>query len=141
MPTEPKKLTDARAFLERFEIKMDLPEGLVYLSEALSLLDDLRADSESENVRKLASGLPLIYAKKVQELIEPLLLTSAPPMSHEMVNHWKSVFEEFKSFDFELPKDIEKTSMNVLTNYIKKDVIKFMSPTERYKFIEDLLNP
>lgn len=136
MPTEPTKLTDARALLARFETEMDRPEGLVHLADALSLLAEIRADSESESVRQIASNLPLAYTKKVQARVE-LLLAGEPPVHWETVEHWQKVFGEFESSDFALSDDVAETRSKFLMNKMSREV-ELMSPAERKKLLEQL---
>src|SRR5687768_8294848 len=108
MTPEPIELTDARVLLERFEREMHRPAGLVYLSEGLLLLADIRAHAESEKVRQVASNLPLAYARKVQAQLE-LLLSSEPSVHCETVEHWRRVFGEFERSGFVLPPHVAET--------------------------------
>jgi hypothetical protein len=136
MPNEPEELTHARVLLARFESEMERPEGLVHLSKALSLLGDIRADSESQNVRQVASNLPLAYAKKVQARVAPLLSPELP-VHWERLEHWEEVFGEFESFDFALPQDIARTRLELQMKKTNKEN-KLMSPGKRKKLLEQL---
>jgi hypothetical protein len=135
MAIEPNELTGARMLLARFETEMERPEGLIHLSEALSLLVEIRADAESENVRQVASNLSLAYAKKVQAQVEPLL--SREPVHWETVQHWLKVFGEFERSRFVLPQDVADTRSNLLMKKMDRE-ITLMSPSERKEFLERL---
>lgn len=137
MPPEPKELTEVRELFARFEAKMDHPDGLVYLADALSLIADIQSDSESEGMRQVAANLPLTYAKKIRDRIEPLL-SREPSVHWETVEHWQRVFAEFERSKFELPMDIVETLSKLEIKKIKMDV-NLMSPQERKKFLNQLL--
>lgn len=87
MQREPKALAEARQLLGKFELEMRSPEGLVHLSEGLSLLADVRANAESETIAQVASNIALTYAKKVKTEVEALLPQEPAPHS-EILAHW-----------------------------------------------------
>jgi len=136
MPTEPNELTEARALLGRFETEMQRPESLVHLSDALSLLADLRADAGSEQIRLVASNLSLAYLKKAQAAVEELLARE-PSFHWDTVDHWQKVFAEFERSGFELPQNISETRSKLLMKKIDRD-IALMSASERKALIEKL---
>ena len=135
MPNEPIELTDARVLLGRFETEMHRPEGLAHLSEALSLLADIRADTESERVRQIALNLSLAYARKVQEQIETLL--SRETFHWETLEHWQKMFAEFERSGFALPRDVADTRAKFVMKKMERE-IAHMSPSERTELIERL---
>lgn len=136
MPIEPNELTEARALLARFETEMLRPEGLVYLAEALSLLNDIRADTESEKIGQVASNLALAYAKTVQAQVEPLV-SREPPVHWETVEHWQKVFSEFERAGFALPQGVAETRSKLLMKKLDRE-IALMSPSERKGLLERL---
>ena len=91
---EPKELTEARQLLGKVEAEIRSPEGLVHLSEGLSLLVDVRASAESESIAQVASNIALTYAKKVKSEVEALLAQESAP-HWEIVGHWQKVLAEF----------------------------------------------
>lgn len=136
MPDEPEELTEARELLEKFEAQMRKPEGVVHLSEALSLLADVRAGTDSERIAQIASNVALAYARKVQSEVE-LLLSREPAVHWEIVNHWQNVFSEFEHSGFPVPQEVANTrSKLVMTKWDRE--IALMSPTEKEKFLERL---
>jgi hypothetical protein len=136
MPTEPTELTEARALLGRFELDMHRPESLVHLSDALSLLADMRADAGSEPVKLVASNLSLAYLKKAQAAVEELLARE-PSVHWDIVDHWQEVFAEFERSGFALPRDISETRSKLLMKKMNRE-IALMSPSERKALIEKL---
>ena len=136
MSNEPNELTEARVLLGRFESEMHRPESLAHLSEALSLLADIRAETTSENVGQVASNLSLAYAKKVQVQVESLLFRE-PSVHWETVEHWQKVFGEFERSGFTLPQDVAETRSKLLMKKMKRD-IALMSPSERKQLLEQL---
>lgn len=137
MPTEQNKLTEARKLFARFETEMDRPEGLTYLSDALSILADIRADSESENIKQVTSNIALAYAKKVQAQVE-LLLSHKQPVHWETVEHWQKVFSEYSNSEFVPPQEIAETFSKLKNNKIEQ-AVKLMPPEERKRLIEQIL--
>ena len=70
---ESKDLTEARVLLSKFEVEIERSEGLVHLSEALSLLADVAMDATSVELKQTCSNVASAYAKKVQAKVQPLL--------------------------------------------------------------------
>jgi hypothetical protein len=136
MTIEPIKLTEARALLGRFQTEMHRPEGLAHLSQALSLLADIRADAESEKVRQVASKLSLAYAKQVQAQVE-LLLSREPSVHWDTVEHWQKVFDEFERSGFALSQDVAETRTSLVMKKMNRE-IALMSPSERKELLERL---
>ena len=136
MTTESIKLTEARALLGRFDTEMHRPEGLAHLSEALSLLADIRADAESEKVRQVASNLSLTYAKAVQARVQ-LLLSREPSVHWETVEHWQKVFGEFERSGFALSQDVAETRSRLMMKKMNRE-FALMSSSERKEFLERL---
>ena len=135
-PNEPNELTEARVLLGRFESQMHRPESLAHLSEALSLLANIRAETAFENARQVASNLSRVYAKKVQAQIESLL-SREPSVHWETVEHWQKVFGEFDRSGFTLPQDVAETRSKLLMKKMIGD-IALMSPSERKILLEQL---
>jgi hypothetical protein len=129
VPPEPKELTEARELLGKFEVEMRRPEGLVRLSEGLSLLADVRATAESERITQVVSNLALAYARKVKAEVELLLAQDLPP-HWEIVAHWQQVLTEFERSGFSLPKEIGEPFLELL--------IRKLSPAERQELLEKL---
>lgn len=136
MPSEPEELAEARELLGKFEAEMHRPEGIAHLSEALSLLADVRAGAESERIAQIASNVALTYAKKIQGEVE-LLLSREPSVHWEILKHWHKVFAEFERAGFAAPADAEGVHSKLLMKIFKKD-IALMSPSERQKLLERL---
>lgn len=136
MTAEPVELTEARALLARFETEMHRAEGLAYLSEALLLLADIRADAECEKMRQVASNVSLAYAKNVQARVEALLC-SEPSVHCETVEHWQKVFGEFERSGFALSQDVAETRSRLVMKMLDRE-IAVMSPAERAELIERL---
>ncbi|MEK6755208.1 MAG: hypothetical protein AABZ02_03550 [Bacteroidota bacterium] len=136
MPTEPKELTEARELLGKFEAEMHRSEGIIHLSEALSLLADVRAGAESERIAQIASNIGLTYVKKAQAEVE-VLLTRAPSAHWETVDHWQKVFAEFERSGFTLPADAATARSRLLMKKTERE-IDLMSPTERQQLLEKL---
>lgn len=139
MPTEKNNLTVARELLARFETEMDRPEGLVHLSEALSLITDIQTDCESEDERQVALRLPLTYAKRVQQRVETLLVHEQP-VCWETLCHLQKVFGEFEDSAFALPQDVAETRSKLQANQADKMIreIELMPAAERNRLIERL---
>lgn len=72
MPTELKGLIGARALLAQFEVKMEHAECLPYLVDGLSLLADVRDESDSPIEQQVASNIALAYARKVGAAVQTL---------------------------------------------------------------------
>lgn len=136
MPAEPRELTEARQLLGKFETEMRRPEGLVHLSEALSLLAEVRATAESERIAQVASNIALAYANKVRAEVEPLLAQEPAP-HWEIVDHWQKVFTEFERAGFTLPADVAGARSRLLMKKLERD-ITLMSPAERQELLEKL---
>jgi len=129
MAPEPKELTEARQLLGKFEVEMRSPEGLIHLSEGLSLLADVRATAESEKIAQVASNIALTYAKKVKTEIDTLL--GQEPAPHwEIVGHWQKVLTEFERSGLPLPDGMGVPFLDLL--------IKKLSPAERQELLEKL---
>lgn len=135
MPTAQDGLDDARKLLERFVTEMDRSEGLTHLSKALSLLDEIRTDSESVKARQVAFNLVITYLNKTKERVEQLLLHNQP-LVWETVLHWNKVFDEFEENNFELPQDVDKIKQRLFGNKIK---IEYPTQAERQKLIDKIL--
>lgn len=132
-PTEPNELTKARTLLGRFETEMHRPEGLVHLSEALSLLADIRAGSASEQVKQVALNLSLLYANKIQVQIE-LLLSREPSIHWTIFEHWKKILDEFECSGFELSQDVAETRKKLRMREVNKE-IRLLSPSEHEQLV------
>jgi hypothetical protein len=128
MQPDGKEMNEARGLLAKFEAEMHKPEGVVHLSEALSLLADIRDGGESDKVVEIASNIALAYARKIQREIENL---AREPIVHlEIVEHWHKVLQEFDHAGFPLPPEMEAARFTLL--------LKKMSPSERQYFLEKL---
>lgn len=136
MPAEPEELAEARELLGKFEMDMHSPAGIVHLSEALSLLADVRAGAESERIAQVALNIVLTYAKKVQAEAQ-LLLSREPSVHWEIVDHWQKVFAEFERAGFALPADAAEARSKLLMKKVERD-IALMSASERQELLERL---
>ena len=132
MQIEPPELADARALLERFEGEMSRQEGLMFLSDALSLLSDIRDDAASAQLVLVASNIAFAYAKRVQRAVDALL-DREPTVHWETINHWRNVFDEFEVAGFELPQDVVETRSMLLS---KKT--ELMPASEREELLKRL---
>ena len=132
MQIEPPELADARALLERFEGEMSRQEGLMFLSDALSLLSDIRDDAASAQLVLVASNIAFAYAKRVQRAVDALL-DREPTVHWETINHLRNVFDEFEVAGFELPQDVVETRSMLLS---KKT--ELMPASEREELLKRL---
>jgi hypothetical protein len=129
MPPEPKELTEARQLLGKFEVEMRSPEGLIHLSEGLSLLADVRATAESGTTAQVALNIALTYAKKVKTEVEALLAQEPAP-HWEIVGHWQQVLTEFERSGLPLPDGMGEPFSTLM--------IKKLSPAERQELLKKL---
>ena len=115
---------------------MQTPEGLVFLTEALAILADLREAAESTRITQIASNILFAdVCDKVQSSVEPLLAQDRAP-HWEIVDHWGRVFKEFERSGFPLPADFVAAS-SLLLKKVESD-IALMSPSERDELLEKL---
>src|SRR2546423_888203 len=121
MALEPNELSEARELLGKFESNIRRPEGLVHLSEALSLLAEVRANAEPERIAQVASNIALAYVKKVHGEIEPLLTQELPP-HWEIVNHWQKVLVEFERSGFALPANVVEARSALLMKKYEREI-------------------
>jgi hypothetical protein len=135
MPPEPTNLIKAREQFALFEAQMSQPEAIVYLADALTLLEDLRDDGD-DKVRLVATNLPLAAARRIQAVIEALLSSEAQ-IYGEIVVHWRKVKEEFESFNIELPKNVSDTYEKLFARYMDRE-ISLLTESERKALIEAL---
>lgn len=131
-----KEMAEARRLLGRFEAEMEQPEGLVHLSEALSIIADLRAESASEIEKQVAANISLAYMKKTQAHVESLF-SREPSVRFENIGEWLKIFWEFEAYGFTLPPDIAEFRSKLLTEKVKRE-IALMSPSERKEILRQL---
>lgn len=136
MPIEPTELVEARAHLERFESRMQTPEGLVHLSEGLALLQVIRTDGTSERLDEIAFNLALAYAKKVQCEVESLL-SREHSIHLDVFGQWLKVFAEFDQAGFTLPQEVTN-ARSKLWDRTSNKYLKQLSPSERKDLFERL---
>src|SRR5438128_646516 len=105
-------LTEARECFRRFEAEMEYPEGLTHLSEALSQLADIAADTLSAALQQTCSTMASTYARRVQARVQPLLTQSL--VHEEILDHWRTVFLEFERSGFALPSQVTECSLHLL---------------------------
>jgi hypothetical protein len=138
MATEPSTVTEARALLSQFESQMDRPEGLAHLSEALSLLADVRDAASSTHLVKLVSNIVFSsYATKLQKVYVSLGERS-PSIHNDILGHWIKVHTEFEDSGFEMPPGLDYDFWKMLLD--KETLGKFsrLSPVKRRAFLEGL---
>lgn len=126
-------MIEARRLLERFEAEMEQAEGLSHLSEALSLLSDIRAESPSDIEKQVASNISLAYLKIIQAHVESQLSLDSPSR-FENVEKWLKIFWEFEAYGFPLPQDIAVTRSKLMTERVKRE-IALMSPSEKNELL------
>lgn len=129
MPSESNELTRARELLGKFEAEMGRAEGIVYLSEGLTLLTEVRESAESDRVTQIAANIALTYAKKARAQVEAML-GQEPPPHWEIVAHWQEVLAEFRRSGFSLPDEIGEPFARLLVNKL--------TPEERQELLVKL---
>src|ERR1700704_2836267 len=128
MAAEDRELSEARALLAKFEAEVHRPESVAHLSEALTLLADIRDSGESNRDATVASNIVLAYATKVQREVERLAREHIVHI--EIILHWLDVLKAFESAGFELPPGMDAARSTL--------ILKKMSPTERQSLLEKL---
>jgi DNA-directed RNA polymerase specialized sigma24 family protein len=133
---EPAELVRARDLLGRFEAEMGRPEAAAHLSEALSLLAEVRDDAESESVARVATNLAMAYARKIQTEVEELL--SREPLIHlQVIAHWQKTFAAFESAGFALPEAVAAARSRLTFEEARK-AIRQLSPAQRQELLQQL---
>ena len=133
---EPTKLASARGLLGKFESEMHRPEATAHLSEALSLLAELRDDTESESVARVATNLAMAYAKEIQAEVEALLARE-PAIHLDVIAHWQKTFSAFENAGFALPEAVAAVRSRLAVEEARK-AIRQLSPTQRQELIQRL---
>src|SRR5438270_13941704 len=136
MLAEPIDLTQARLLLAKCEMNMHQPEGLALLSEALSLLAEVRANADSKGVRQVALNLSVAYARKAQAHID-LLLTREPTIHWETVGHWQKGFAECERSGLALPTGVAQTRSKLGMGKWNRH-LALSSASEREELLEDV---
>ena len=136
MPTESRKLVEARVLLGRFEAKMAHAECLPPLIDGLSILGAICEEVSSSIERQIASNIAVAYARKVATRVEQLL-AQEPQIHWDTWNHWRDIFAEFDNAAFELPQDVSEVRSNLFMKGADK-TLKFMSPSERQELFDRL---
>lgn len=134
--SESNGLTEARALLTRFEAEMDGGKGLMHLSEALSLLSDIRAEPASELEKRMASNISLSCLEHVRARVESSFSRESP-VRIESIEEWLKVFLAFEAFGFALPQDVAETQSMLLTEKVKRE-IAVMSAEEKKNLVDRL---
>ena len=122
-------LAEARESFRRFEAEMEYPEGLIHLSEALSQLVDIAANTLSTALRQTCEAMVSTYARRVQARVQPLLTQS--PVHEAILAHWWTVFSEFERSGFALPSQVTECSVDLLFKRDFGETLAEMSPSRR----------
>lgn len=133
---ESNEMAEARKLLGLFEGEMELADGLAHLSEALSLLSDIREGSVSDIEKQVALNIALAYMKKTRARVEPQL-SRDPPIRFDNIEEWLKIFWEFEAFGFILPQEIAETKSKLLTEKVTRE-IELMSPDEKRGVLKKL---
>jgi hypothetical protein len=133
MPIEPKDLTEARMLLSKFEVEIERSEGLVHLSEALSLLANVATDATFVELKQTCANVASAYARKVQAKVQ-LLLTQEPLVDWETEDHLLRVFSEFERSGLALPSAVTECHSELFVRKIEY-LMGRMSPAERERYL------
>src|SRR4051812_8649424 len=117
---ESRELTSARTLLSEFEFEMTSAGAATKLSEALSLLSDIRDAGEAES--QIAVNIVGVYAAKAVASVEATLAKPGEASAAEL-RHWQELLAEFGRCGFEWPQvvaAISKLSKRLATRYVSQ---------------------